>query len=96
MREARRLRRSTELLAESVRMTRAVAQDARDEAVSAKRESVAHSRRIRTLIQDQAQKSYRRDRNLKTHLEALAAQIDRDLAKKLRGSLKLNEAWSGM
>lgn len=68
LREARRQKRSTELLRESSQLTRDAARGACNEANSAKREVVSHSRKIRALIKDQFQMSDRRDR---TQVEAL-------------------------
>lgn len=62
LREVRMQKRSTELLRDSTQLTRDAARSAFNEANSAKREVMSHSRKVRALIKDQFQMSYRRDR----------------------------------
>lgn len=61
LRLVREQKRQTELLRESSRLARDLARDAYEGSTATKREVIAHSHRIRSLLKDQFQMIYRRD-----------------------------------
>lgn len=76
LREARLQKRSTDLLRESVRLSRVAIGEARLEGVHARNDMVGNARKIRAQLKEQARHSNRRDTELSEAVHNLGDQID--------------------
>lgn len=76
LREARLQKRSTELLRESVQLSRVAIAEARLEGVHARNDIVGNTRKIRAQLKDQGRRSNRHDTDLRSAVAGLGDRID--------------------
>lgn len=80
LREARRQKRSTELLREAVQLSREAISEARLDGIHARNDIVGSTRKVRAELRDQSRRSNRRDMNLNLAVAALGGRISAESA----------------